>query len=241
MPPTIDLDHIRHLYRTHRDDLAHVRDQMRHHHTTNPHLRPTTNDIETEITYLLLRAHTPQHTVQIGTGHGWTTTWILSALRDNGTGHLHSFDTHDHTPHHVPTHLTHHRWTFTHGDIRTTTAHLPPHTDHLLIDAAHNGHFARWYLRHLLPTLPAHTPVTIHNVFRHRATPPFTEGALVMTWLTTNTTNFFTASAARAPHTHHALRQLKQELDLATPLHPGHHNPAIYFRLPTHTRPALTV
>ncbi|WP_435106963.1 class I SAM-dependent methyltransferase [Nocardiopsis synnemataformans] len=235
MPTTIDLDHIRHLYRTHRDDLARVRDQMRHHHTTNPHLRPCTDDIEAEITYLLLRENTPAHTVQIGTDHGWSTTWILSALRDNGTGHLHSFDTRDHAPHHVPTDLAHTRWTFTHGDIRTSTAHLPPRTDHLHINATHQGWFARWYLHHLLPTLPPHTTVTVHDVFRHHSTPPFTEGAHVMAWLTTHTTGFFTASAARAPHTHRALRELKEELGLTTPLHPGHHNPAIYFRLPAPT------
>ncbi|WP_159940227.1 MULTISPECIES: class I SAM-dependent methyltransferase [unclassified Nocardiopsis] len=224
--PAIDLAHISALYRTHRDDLARVRAQTRTHPA--PHL----NDIEAEITYLLLRAHTPAHTVQIGTGHGHATTWILSALHDNGTGHLHSFDTRDHTPPTVPTHLADQRWTLIRGDIRTHTHHLPPHIDHLLMDTAHEPWLTRWTLRELLPTLPAHTPVNVHGVFPRAHTPPFTPGALVLTWLTNHTTGFFTASAARAPHTHRALLDLKTELGLADPLHPGHRNPTIYFRLP---------
>ncbi len=230
--PAIDLAHIQHLYRTHRDDLARVREHMRHHHTTTPGPHP--HDIEAEITYLLLRAHTPAHTLQIGTGHGSTTTWILHALRDNGTGHLHSFDTHDHATRHVPTHLAHHRWTHTQGDPRTNTTHLPPHTDHLVLNPTQGSWFTRWYLNHLLPTLPAHTPTSVHGVFHHTHTPPYTEGALILTWLTNNTTGFFTASAARAPHTHRALCDLKTELGLATPIHPARHNPTIYFRLPPH-------
>ncbi|MEV2276899.1 class I SAM-dependent methyltransferase [Nocardiopsis sp. NPDC049922] len=236
--PAIDLDHISHLYRTHRDDLARVRDHQRDHHThADPTMTPQLDDIEAEITYLLLRDTTPAHVVEIGTYHGWSTTWILSALRDNGTGHLHSFDIVDHAPHHVPDHLSADRWTFTKGDVRTRTDHLPPHIDYLFIDAAHNGRFARWYTHHLLPTLAPHTPVSVHDVFHQRRALPFTEGAVVLKWLANNTTPFFTASAARAPHTHRAIQDLKKELDLHTPVRPGHRNPMIYFRQPAPHRP----
>ncbi|GAB2486403.1 class I SAM-dependent methyltransferase [Nocardiopsis aegyptia] len=230
MTTAIDLAHISELYRTHRDDLARVRTHMRthqHHTATTPRL----DDLEAEITYLLLRHNTPATVLQIGTGHGWSTTWILHALHDNDTGHLHSFDTQDHTPHHIPHHLTG-RWTFTHGDVRTRTDHIPTHTDHLFIDAAHHGLFARWYLHHLLPALPPGIPVSIHDVFHQRHALPFTEGAVVLKWLTTHTTSFFTASAARAPHHHQALTDLKKELGLTEPVRTGHRNPTIYFRLP---------
>ncbi|WP_433701502.1 class I SAM-dependent methyltransferase [Nocardiopsis sp. CA-288880] len=229
----IDINHISSLYRTHRDDLARVRDQMRaHHQAADPPMTPQLDDIEAEITYLLLREHTPAHTVEIGTYYGWSTTWILSALRDNGTGHLYSFDIIDHAPRHVPPHLAQNRWTFTKGDVRAKIAHIPSDTDYLFIDAAHNGWFARWYLHHLLPALPAHIPVSIHDVFHQRHALPFTEGAIVLKWLATNTTPFFTASSARAPHTHQAIQDLKRELGLDEPVRTGHHNPMIYFRLP---------
>ncbi|MCD9878427.1 class I SAM-dependent methyltransferase [Streptomyces guryensis] len=34
--------------------------------------------------------------MEIGTFLGWSTTWILQALKDNGTGHLYSYDIVDH-------------------------------------------------------------------------------------------------------------------------------------------------
>jgi hypothetical protein len=36
--------------------------------------------------------------VEIGTFHGWSTTWIFQTLRDNGTGHLYSYDVLDPSP-----------------------------------------------------------------------------------------------------------------------------------------------
>ena len=238
-PADIDLDLITHLYRTHRDDLARVRDQQRHHQQqADPTMTPQLDDLEAEITYLLLRHHQPRNVVEIGTYYGWSTTWILSALRDNGTGHLHSFDIVDHAPRHVPENLATDRWTFTQGDVRAKVAHMPAHTDYLFIDAAHNGWFARWYIHHLLPTLPAHIPISVHDVFHQRHALPFTEGAVVLKWLTNNTTDYFTASAARAPHHHQALTDLKGELDLHTPVRETTHNPMIFFRLPARPRPA---
>lgn len=240
--PTIDLDHITHLYRTYRDDLAHVRHQMRNHLAqTEPTMTPQLDDIEAEITYLLLRRHAPAHTVEIGTYYGWSTSWILSALRDNGTGHLHSFDIVDHAPDHVPEELTHNRWTFTKGDVRAKITHIPRNTDYLFIDAAHNGWFARWYIHHLLPTLPAHIPISVHDVFHQRHALPFTEGAVILKWLDNNTTNHFTASAARSPHTHQKLTELKKELDLAEPIHTAQHNPMIFFHMPANPRPGAHI
>ncbi|MFV2196440.1 class I SAM-dependent methyltransferase [Nocardiopsis sp. LOL_012] len=227
------LDHILDLYRTHRDDLARLRQAQRHHHrTADPAMTPQLDDIEAEITYLLIRHHTPRNVVEIGTYYGWSTTWILAALRDNGTGHLHSFDIVDHAPRHVPHDLAATRWTFTKGDVRTNTHLLPSPTDYLFIDAAHNGRFARWYTRDLLPTLAPRTPVSVHDVFHQRHTLPFTEGAVVLNWLTAHTTDYFTASAARAPHHHQAITDLKKELGLHTPVHTPGRNPMIYFHTP---------
>lgn len=238
-PAAIDLDLITHLYRTHRHDLARVRDQQRRHHQqADPTMTPQLDDLEAEITYLLLRHHRPDNVVEIGTYYGWSTTWILSALRDNGTGHLHSFDIVDHATRHVPQDLAQDRWTFTQGDVRAKVTHMPAHTDYLFLDAAHNGWFARWYIHHLLPTLPAHIPISVHDVFHQRYALPFTEGAVVLKWLADNTTDYFTASAARAPHHHRALADLKEELDLHTPVHESTHNPMIFFRLPERPRPA---
>ncbi|MDT0331954.1 class I SAM-dependent methyltransferase [Nocardiopsis lambiniae] len=233
--PTIDLDHISALYRTHRDDLARARDHIRALPATAP--APALDDIEAEITYLLIRHHTPDHVVRIGTAHSTATAWTLAALRDNGAGRLHTFDTHDPDPHHLPPGMDPDRWKHTKGDVRAKLTHLPPHTGLLTLDTAHGGWFARWYLHHLLPTLRPHTPIAVHGVFRHPRTAPFTEGALVLSWLANNTTGYFTASAARAPHTHQALTDLKTELTLNTPLTATRTDPAIFFHLPARPAP----
>jgi hypothetical protein len=53
---------------------------------------PQLDDVEAELTYLALRDHRPHTVMELGTFQGWSTTWILRALRDNGHGRLHSFD-----------------------------------------------------------------------------------------------------------------------------------------------------
>ncbi|MGQ4269745.1 class I SAM-dependent methyltransferase [Nocardiopsis changdeensis] len=235
--PTIDLDHISTLYRTHRDGLAHARDHIRALPAT-PAPAPAPHDIEAEITYLLVRHHAPDHVVRIGTAHSTATAWTLAALHHNGTGRLHTFDTHDPHPHHLPPGMDPDRWTHTKGDVRAKLTHLPEHTGLLALDSTHGGWFARWYLHHLLPTLDPHTPIAVHGVFQHPHTPPFTEGALVLSWLANNTTGYFTASAARAPHARRALTDLKAALGLDAPLHPTRTDPAIFFHLPTRPHPA---
>ncbi|MGW9347597.1 class I SAM-dependent methyltransferase [Nocardiopsis flavescens] len=234
--PTIDLDHLSTLYRTHRDGLARARAHIR---TLTPTLPPAPepDDIEAEITYLLIRHHTPDHVVRIGTAHGTATAWTLAALDHNGTGDLHTFDTNDTHPHHLPPGMDPQRWKHTKGDVRAKLSHLPRHTGLLALDSTQGGWFARWYLHHLLPTLAPDTPIAVHGVFHHPHTPPFTEGALVLSWLANNTTGYFTASAARAPHAHRTLTDLRTELGLHTP-HPARTDPAIFFHLPTRPHPA---
>src|SRR5262249_18744572 len=45
-----------------------------------PRLMPALDDIEAEITYLLLRETRPCHVVEISPRGGWSTSWILAAL-----------------------------------------------------------------------------------------------------------------------------------------------------------------
>jgi predicted O-methyltransferase YrrM len=88
------------------------------------------DDIEAEITYLLLRELRPAAVVEIGTFHGWSTTWILRALRANDTGHLYSYDLVDHAVRSVPEDLSADRWTFVHGDVRGHLQTMPDPVDY---------------------------------------------------------------------------------------------------------------
>ncbi|HEX9611803.1 MAG TPA: hypothetical protein VF978_07920 [Gemmatimonadales bacterium] len=49
-------------------------------------LKPQLDDIEAEITYLLVRELTRPTVVEIAPDRGWSTTWLLAALRDNAGG-----------------------------------------------------------------------------------------------------------------------------------------------------------
>jgi len=47
--------------------------------------------------YAMVRAHKPKIVMECGCGHGWSSQWILHALKNNGVGYLYSFDIlHDH-------------------------------------------------------------------------------------------------------------------------------------------------
>jgi predicted O-methyltransferase YrrM len=219
----VDLTTAIELYRKYAEDLAAVREQQRRR---LPGIRAQLDDIEAELTYLRLRELRPATVVEIGTFHGWSTTWLLSALRDNGSGRLLSYDVTDHVLKSVP---ADERWTFTQGDVRQ--AQLPAEIDYLFLDAAHNARFARWYIAELFSQLNG-TPVSVHDVFHGRRPMPFSEGAVLVRWLTEQSIGFFTPSARHAPETFAELLAVKRELGLDQPLRPGRDNPMVFFDLP---------
>ena len=223
----MDLTTASQLYRKYADDLAAVRDEQRRR---LPGIRAQLDDVEAELTYLRLRELRPRTVVEIGTFHGWSTTWLLSALRDNGAGRLHSYDVVDHVLKSVPEDLAGDRWTFTKGDVRTTR--LPVEIDYLFLDAAHSASFAKWYIVQLFSRLNG-TPVSVHDVFHGRRPMPFSEGAMLVRWLTERKIDYFTPSAKRAPETFAALLDVKRELGLAEPVRTGRDNPMVFFDLPT--------
>jgi hypothetical protein len=214
------------LYRKHADDLAAVRDEQRRR---LPGIRAQLDDVEAELTYLRLRELRPETVVEIGTFHGWSTTWLLSALRDNGSGRLLSYDVVDHVVRSVPAELAGQRWTFTRGDVRS--ARLPERIDYLFLDAAHSASFARWYIGELFGRLDG-TPVSVHDVFHGRRPMPFSEGAVLVRWLTERKIDYFTPSSRRAPEAFAALLAVKRELGLAEPIRSGRDNPMVFFDLP---------
>jgi predicted O-methyltransferase YrrM len=228
----IDLGYVSDLYREYAGDLAAAgKAQREFADSMGPRMTPQLDDLEAEITYLLLRATRPEVVMELGTFHGWSTTWILSALRDNGTGQLHSFDRIDHVVRNVPEELAEGRWTFVQGDIARALDRVPADIGHLFVDAAHSSGFARWYLEHLFPRLPAGIPVSVHDVFHFPATLPLHEGKVVVRWLNERGVPFFTASRRKARATYDALTALRTELGIA-PVRGQGVNPMIFFTMP---------
>ena len=225
------LDLISDLYRTHADDLAAVVAQQKAFLAGAPTVTPQLDDVEAELTYLLLRHHRPAHVVEIGTYWGWSTTWLLSALRDNGHGHLHSFDLVDHVRTTVPAALAADRWTFHHGDLRETVDEVPPGTGYLFVDADHGRRFGRWYLHNLFPRVAPGTPTSVHDVFHLRWARPFTEGAEVLGWLRARGAGWFTAARPAARATLRALDAVRAEVGIAG-ARGTDRNPMIFFTMP---------
>lgn len=232
--PPIDERYASTLYRTHRDALAGARTAQRA--LLAGGAKAQLDDVEAELTYLFVRDRAPGTVVELGALHGWSTTWILRALRDAGNdgrrGELHSYDLIDRAARTVPPELAKDRWTFHHGDVRGNVRELPDDTGYLFIDAAHTAGFARWYIDRVFPLIPPGTPVSVHDVFHGPRPKSFSEGKVITTWLAAQGVPYFTASPARAPETYARLQEVKRELDLDAPVRGPRHNPMIFFRMP---------
>lgn len=261
MHEPIDLDRVAALYHRHARDLERVRAAQRrlygrrgdvHLERFVPYrllstalaglglpahykrrIKPQLDDLEAEIVYLLVRDVRPRIVVEIGPDRGWSSSWILRALADNGTGHLYSCDLYDYSTRAVPRDLPQGRWTFVQGDATTSLDRLPRDIDLLLIDAAHTAAFARWYLERVLPGLRPGTAVAIHDIFpaadkAHR----MPEAAVVRAWLAERRVPHFTVSPTQAPEAHARLLRLKRELGVGEPIHWSDVNPMVFLVVP---------
>jgi predicted O-methyltransferase YrrM len=206
-----------------------ARDAQRALLAADRRLRPKLDDVEAELTYLLVRDSRPARIVEIGTFHGWSTSWLLRALADNGTGHLDSYDIVDHVLGTIPRDLSGDRWAFHHGDVRAVADLRPATIDYLFIDAAHTARFARWYVRTLLDHLNAGTPVSVHDVYHRGRVGPLSEGRVVVDWLARHRNGHFTASAKAAPRAFEEIAAVKRSLGLDEVVHQAAPNPMIYF------------
>ncbi|GAA2870763.1 hypothetical protein GCM10010472_30120 [Pseudonocardia halophobica] len=229
MISTGGVDFVAGLYRRYAADLVEVVAQQRAL-AADDRVRPGLDDLEAEITYLLLRQLRPEHVVEIGTSRGWTTSWLLSALRDNGCGRLVSFRR-TRRPSAVPPELAEDRWTVYTGDVRARLEALPETTDFLLLDATHTARFGRWYVRTVFPRLASGTPVGVHEVYRGRSAWVRHEGGVVLDWLAERDVPHFTVAPRRVPQTFAALLDLRRELGVEGARGTSV-NPMIWFEMP---------
>ena len=194
--------------------------------------RPKFDDIEGEITYLLVRAFRPRVVLEVAPYYGWSTTWLLQALHDNQVGSLHSYDLVDYSRWTVPPELARDRWHFTQGDIGDFVHRLPPGIGYLFLDAAHTVEFARWYTSELFPRLAAGTVVGVHDIFRGPDLAPMPESAVLLEWLQRRGIPCLTAAPGAPGSVYDRTVALKRELGLAEPIHDSVKNPMAFFRLP---------
>lgn len=239
----ISTDGVIDLYRRFCNDLIAVRRQQyrfkRRH--DNPFVRrlrklrlrrymlfPALDDIEAEVTYLLIRDRRPRVVVEMSPNAGWSTTWILSALRDNDNGgQLWSYDLHDTSTKFVPKNLAAGRWHFVQGDARETVRSSPAF-DYLFIDSNHSKVFAEWFVSALFPRIPPGTVVSVHDVFH--SVEPSEEGQVVINWLAQRHCPYWTASPLAAADNTKRIQEQRMRLGMNYVILPHeHHNPMLFF------------
>jgi hypothetical protein len=163
------------------------------------------HDVEAEITYLRVRDWKPKHVFEMSPAFGYSTVWILLALRDNNNGAtLHSFDIHDFASAMVPPELSRGVWTLVVGNA-FDTMHNPeyPKFDYYFLDSDHSYNFARVYCEKILDQInrSVPTPISVHDIYYGPAaqTLPSEEGIAVIEYLalSNRVQNVFTTSIGK--------------------------------------------
>jgi hypothetical protein len=250
----LDLEFILSLYEKYEKDLKKVRQQLKFVYVTkgypfyrslpgykllknvfkkspNYYLNPQLDDIEAEITYLLIRETKPQNIVEFSPCGGWSSMWILHALKDNGSGTLHSYDLIDDSIKIIPQKLSAGRRNFVRGDVKKTISEFPASIDYLFIDSDHSEEFTNWYIENVFPKLRPGTPVSIHDVFHTADAGEFDkEGAVIIEWLKKNDLNYFSAAKNKFPSNFNNITNLKSKFGLNWKVHFVETNSMIFFK-----------
>ncbi len=203
------------------------------------YLYPFFGDYSCELLYLLVRELRPRTLVEVSPSGGWSTSWILNGLRDNGFGKLTSCDLIDDSARVLPRDLTDGRWEFVRGDVFETSRTLPEPIEFLLVDSLHTADFARWYVEHLFPRLDPQAMVVVDDIFQTKqgmfvsvlgSHEGKTEPDVVMAWLRDKQQSFFTLADSVAPNEAAHVRKVREELGLSPPMRRVGGNPAIFFQ-----------
>lgn len=215
-----------------RPALAAVRYKVRAARST-ANLDPTFPDICSEITYLLLRLTAPETVVEMSPAGGWSTMWILNALRDNRKGHLHSFDIIDDSTRTVPKELSSGRWSFTQGDVKKKLKSIPQKVDYLFMDSLHSAAFAEWYIRSIFPRLREGVVVSVDDIFDEFGDlSSYGEASVLMGWLGRHNVKWFGANPKHDREAYESITAVKRRLKLDQAIHPSTDNPAVFFTFP---------
>jgi hypothetical protein len=232
--PAGDIQEIIGFYEKFSRDLLAVHDlQQRFYNSRNRiGMFPQLCDLEAEITYLRIRAYRPQTIIEISPASGWSTSWILNALKDNGSGVLHSYDLVSDSTRTIPAELAKDRWKFYEGDIRNNMNLLPATAEYLFIDSDHSAEFADWYLTHLFPLFPKGTRVSVHDIMKWSNEPGWGEESLVLCeWLADRKINCATVCRILKDKGYSEVLSVRNRLGFHSMIQSANYNSMIYFNL----------
>lgn len=185
-------DHLAGLFVRYGHELPAVRSQIRAVAKRGVMARTELDDFEAELLYLWVRDHRPKVVFEISPASGYSSLWIVHALRRNGAGHCHAFDIEDNSAANMQEWRE--EWSFHLGDATSITKWPVPLGDVglVLLDSEHSARFARWFTGALLQ--PIHDAAAregrrvavLNHDFYHRDRPIGPESQVVLEWLQAN-------------------------------------------------------
>lgn len=219
-----------------------LRESQNRYFGTARYMNPAFDDLDCEITYLLIRESRPEVVVEVSPAGGWSTSWLLHGVNDNAFGSVYSYDLRDDATKLLPVTLDRSRWRFTHGDVRQQEKMLPERIDYLFLDSLHTGAFAHWYIENLFPRVPHGGVVGVDDVFpivnpiamfvrKSDRNPREGEPEVLLSWLSEHRQAFFTVAPRIAPSAFEALNSLRARLTLGPQIHESTTNPAVFFKV----------
>lgn len=229
------IDTIINLYQKHIEELKLVRRLLKDFYTHS--LGETAaylDDIEGEITYLLVRHTQPKVIVEISPHCGWSTFWILSAIKQNKKGNLYSYDIIDDSERLIPTELQKGRRRFFKGDVREKLKLIPKNIDYLFMDSDHSAGFCRWYIRNIFPKLSNNAIISVHDIFHYSDEPwQFEESRIISDWLKKMKVNFLTVSPSTplGKGNYMVIQKMRRKLGINEDLTSHKCNPMVFFKI----------
>jgi hypothetical protein len=184
------MEHVESLYHTYLRELLTIRNIMKNNKTVLS-LMPQFDDVESEITCLLILDSKPHNIIEFSPCAGWSTLYMLNALQLCGSGgRIESYDIEDKCTENIAKFSElHKQWKFHEGDVLSKFEEFQlDKIDYLFIDSDHSREFALIYSDTLL--YPFHQKlksinksviVSVHDVFHYQE--PSEEGRVVIEFL----------------------------------------------------------
>lgn len=219
-------DYIISLYHDFGADVVRVQAKQRDLYERYYRGRSFFGDVEGEFLYLSMREMQPNVVVEIGAGCGWSTSWLLQGLYDNGHGLLTSCDIVAPIPT-MPIELKKHLQ-FIPGDALAID--FPSRIDFLLCDSDHSAPYVYHLRDKLFPLVRPGGRICVHDVFAI-ATPAHAEAIGVYQWLHKTDQQCYTVGTG-FPEQHARIQEARKAIGLGGDIHVNEGNSLAIVEVP---------